>query len=314
MPFLTKEVFEGIGGHLFLATGSNNVVSLFSQEMAERQKLTQTWTELLVGRGTRLAASGVKYLHCFVPDKLSIYREEAADLWTGLSSPAEQIETQQDKDLRPYLVPLTAYLLKQKQRHLLFFHNDTHWTIEGCFSAYQMLCAYLGINQREDLINSPAAQVELSGDLGGKLNPPRKEIFRFGSFGKSATRVHANRLVLLRESGVLSNNVNLHVGSIVRFTNGSSESTKRLLIFGDSFCEYRTHLLTGLLADTVSDLMFVWSASIDYGIVESFAPDVVITEIAERFMARLPTDDVDLGAHAEKKVSEALDAAGRKTP
>lgn len=312
MPFLTNDVFEGTQGHLFLATGSNNVVALFSQGTSERRQLTQTWTELLVRRGKRLAASGAKYLHCFVPDKLSIYREEAAELWAGLSSPAEQIETEEDIALRPYLVPLTAYLLRQKQRHLLFFRSDTHWTIEGCFSAYQMLCAYLGIAQRGDLINAPAAQVELCGDLGGKLNPPRKEIFRYGSFGKSATRVHANRLVLLRESGELTNNVNLHVGSIVRFTNGSAKSRKRVLIFGDSFCEYRTHLLTGLFADTVSDLMFVWSASIDFGIVETFAPDVVITEIAERFMARSPTDDVNLIAHAERKVSEAFDAAGRK--
>lgn len=308
MPFLTAEIFEGAEGHLFLATGSNNVVSLFSQGGVERERLVQAWTDLLVGRGTRLAESGVKYFHCFVPDKLSIYRAEAGRLWDGLSAPAESIEARQDSKLRPYLVPLTAYFLRQKQRHLLFFRNDTHWTIEGCFSAYQMLCAYLGLTQRGDLINAPAATMELAGDLGGKLDPPRSEMLRFGAFGRSAVRVYANRLVLLRESGELVNSVSLHVGSTVGFANVGAKCKKRVLIFGDSFSEYRTHLLTGLLADTVSEVMFVWSANIDFGIVESFAPDIVVTEIAERFMGRVPTDDVDLVAHAERKVAEAIKA------
>ena len=84
----------------------------------------------------------------------------------------------------------------------------------------------------------------------------------------------------------------------------------RLLIFGDSFCEYRAHLLTGMLAETVRSVMFVWSSSIDWDIVRDYRPNVVLTEMAERFIATVPADDLDLRAHAERKLAEALGKQG----
>ncbi|MFC6791470.1 hypothetical protein ACFQE0_18710 [Methylobacterium komagatae] len=309
MTYLTPDVFEGKDGHLFLALGSNNVVGLFSERHASFDSLLRDWRSLIEGRARKLADMGVVYKHIFVPDKLTIYREEAGDLWQGLKSPVEFIENAGLAPMEDIIVPLCAYLRKQKSSYPIFFKNDTHWTPEGCFSAYQMLCAYLSIPHRADLISNPFGRVELSGDLGGKLNPPRTETFRFGSFGRSATRVSANRLVTLRESGALPNGNDLHVGSIVEFRNIASSTPLRVLLFGDSFSEYRNHYLTGLLADTVSELKFVWSTNIDYGVVERFRPNIVISEIAERFMCRIPTDDVDIERHAEKKVETALQKA-----
>ena len=60
----------------------------------------------------------------------------------------------------------------------------------------------------------------------------------------------------------------------------------------NSFSEYRPHLLTGLLAETFRTVLFVWSTSIDYGLVERFRPDVVITEMAERFIKNLPERNI----------------------
>ena len=309
MPFLTSEVFEGAKGYLFLARGSNDVVGLFSEATDMRAALLQQWADLLEQRNRRLGDLGVTYRQCFVPDKLSIYREEAQELWAGLSSPAEAIEALDCPSLRPLLVPLTGPLRQLKAEHQIFFPNDTHWTVAGCFSAYQLLCASLNVVPRLDLINAALGQIELAGDLGGKLVPPRRGLFEFGSFGRSATRTYANRLVSLRETGQLTNDVSLHVGSIVQFNNPRPNSKHRVLLFGDSFSEYRTHYLTGLLADTFSDLMFVWSSNIDYAIVASFRPDIVLVEMAERFMARLPTDDSDVIGQAEQKANRALAAA-----
>ncbi|MBW7961802.1 alginate O-acetyltransferase AlgX-related protein [Bradyrhizobium sp. BR 10261] len=313
MPFLTDDVYEGTNGHLFLAKGSNNVIALFQLSRDEREELIRRWIELIVRRGDGLRNDGIVYRHCFVPDKLSIYREEAGEIWDGLVSPAETIEASDNPRLRRYLVGLTDYLRRQKATYEMFPKNDTHWTLEGCFSAYQMLCASLQIQQRADLVYLKPASIELSGDLGGKLHPKRLETFRFGTFARSAKRSFANDLVSLRESGVLANEVGLHVGSIVQFSNRSAQAAKRLLLFGDSFSEYRTHYLTGLLADTVSELMFVWSSNLDYRIIRDFKPDIVVTELAERFMSRPPTDDVDLVEHAKRKVERAVEAAKGKS-
>ena len=63
-----------------------------------------------------------------------------------------------------------------------------------------------------------------------------------------------------------------------------------VLLFGDSFSEFRPHLLTAMLAETYRDLHFVWSASLDFDLIGHIRPQIVISEIAERLMATLPDD------------------------
>jgi len=65
-------------------------------------------------------------------------------------------------------------------------------------------------------------------------------------------------------------------------------------------------MLTGMFADTVEEMMFVWSASIDWQIVDAYKPDVLLTEIAERFMRVVPADDIDLRSHGLKKLAAVL--------
>jgi alginate O-acetyltransferase complex protein AlgJ len=96
-------------------------------------------------------------------------------------------------------------------------------------------------------------------------------------------------------------------GVAVQFQNSRPNCDKRrVLIFGDSFSEYRPHLLTGLLAETFQSVMFVWSAAIDYKIVESFRADIVLTEMAERFMKTLPDDNFDNQAFVLDRITNFL--------
>ena len=67
-----------------------------------------------------------------------------------------------------------------------------------------------------------------------------------------------------------------------------------MLLFGDSYSSNNPHFLTGLLAETVSEVDFVWSTRIDWRHVAAVRPDILIYEIAERFMATPPRDDIDL--------------------
>ncbi|MDB5448376.1 MAG: hypothetical protein JWQ97_3693, partial [Phenylobacterium sp.] len=78
----------------------------------------------------------------------------------------------------------------------------------------------------------------------------------------------------------------------------------RLMLFGDSFSEYRTHLLTGLLAETFAETAFIWSSAIDWGLVQKFKPNVLLTELAERFMEQVPNDDLDLNAFASHRLEQ----------
>ncbi len=39
----------------------------------------------------------------------------------------------------------------------------------------------------------------------------------------------------------------------------------------------------------------MWSSSLDWTYIEAVKPDILLFELAERFLARLPKDDYDVG-------------------
>ena len=104
-------------------------------------------------------------------------------------------------------------------------------------------------------------------DLGSKL--ARRSSKPLVLFLTSARRVGVNLMVAYKESTKRENDGGLHVGSNVVFRNHRADVVdKCVVLFGDSFSEYRGHLLTGMLAETFREIHFVWSRSIDWNYVD----------------------------------------------
>ena len=82
------------------------------------------------------------------------------------------------------------------------------------------------------------------------------------------------------------------------YRNENAPNSQKLVLFGDSFCEVGQSLLTGLLAQTFREVHFFWSNSIDYGYIAEIKPDIVLSELAERFVKRIPDDERDLRSFA----------------
>lgn len=141
-------------------------------------------------------------------------------------------------------------------------------------------------------------------DLGARLSPPVKERARFYNKLKYAERIYANSLVAYKEKNGLENHVGLHVGSNVVFRNTNTTNNQKVIVFGDSFSDYRPALLTGLLADTFRELHFVWSTALDFDYICRVDPDIVITVIVERFMPIPPQDNFNLNLYVNKKLLE----------
>ena len=164
------------------------------------------------------------------------------------------------------------------------------------------------------MIYRPSGKIETALDLGGKLDPIRTEQLAVGRFALESKRSYANELVTIRERKLVSNDVGLHIGSMVSFDNRSPTAADlNLLVFGDSFFEYRPHLLTGMFADTVRKFTFVWSTSIDWSIVAELKPDILLTECAERFMTTLPGDTMNVAEHVRRKLAP-LNLANQLAP
>ena len=308
-PPSPQDVHRGKDGWLFLIGGSNDALGYYTSPDVFTDVTVRQWTSLLLARRERCRELGITYAHLIVPDKLGVYGDKFDGRLPYRSrSPATVLpQAAANAGLGNELVDILPELVRNRKEARLFWQTDTHWTFEGCLIAYRVLCDRLGLAPVPDIVRGDSVSFGLLLDLGQKLDPPVVEQFHTGRVAQRARRVAANPLVCWKERHGLENDGGLHVGSNVVFCNHHPGAVdKCAVLFGDSFSEYRPHLLTGMLAETFRELHFVWSASIDWDYVRRVGPDVLITETAERFAGQVPTDDFDLDRHTIQRLAPLM--------
>ncbi len=298
-------VHEGSEDWLFLVAGSNSVIDLYQHDSSFTPELGEQWVDLLRERTTRFEKQGIQYLHLSAPEKLTVLHKHFLDKLENIDGSPTLYMAKNHAAEVPCFVNVVPFFQGQVDETMLYWKTDTHWSCWGCYAAYQVLCGRIGVQARTDLLGYPFNEGPVLFDLGAKLSTHRKEKARFYHFNQQSTRVFANPIVRFKEENGLVDEPSLHVGSHVVFRNNSEDAIdKRIMLFGDSFSEYRTHLLTGMLAETFREVHFIWNASIDHAYVESIKPDVVISELAERFMVRVPEDNLDIHQFAGARLEE----------
>lgn len=306
---LAAFVHEGRDGWLFLTAGSNNVIGQFSETPLMRQRL-KDWKALLVDRYRHCEGLGATYRHLIVPEKLTVYddRLQGLDIDQRLS-PA--VRLRRSLAWHPWVrhacLDLVTAFRERSGQEDLYYRTDSHWTFAGRMVAYRVLCRSLGVAPREDLTQRPSHEERLQGDLGGQLDPPQSEIARVYHLQRDAVRSYASPIVEAREAAGLMST--LHVGAHVIYRNPSPQADpRRLVVFGDSYAHFAPVMLTIMLAETFAEVHFVWSASVDWAYVERTLPDILVTQIAERFMFQVPDDTFDLDAYAAERFGGELAA------
>lgn len=304
---MTNGVIIGQDGWLFLSGGSNSPSDYLEGRKVFGPELVSRWCDLLAERVRSVGPA--RYLHLFAPNKETIYSAEAGLTGESLSrSPLAVLMNspilQRDPVVQQCIVNPVNYFRRISAQYPLYWKTDSHWSPTGCFAAYQLVCAALGTQPVKDLLGRPCRAGNVAMDLGGKLTPPVKESVKFYDFTTNARRIHANAVVELKEARKLENEGGLHVGSNVVFRNEAASDSRRVIIFGDSFSEYRTGLLTGMLAETFREVHFVWSVYMDMNYIAKYNPDIVLGEIVERFMPNVPNNSFDLDLYANKKVAD----------
>ncbi len=297
-------VHVGEDDWLFLVGGSNSVLDLYQQQSSFTATMSNEWVSLLKQRADIFAEQGIEYLHLPAPEKLSVlhkfYKEDIPNI---NGSPILQLARRNAPGLECVL-NVIPYFSRQLETVPLYWKTDTHWSFLGCYSAYQMLCSRLNVEAKTDLLKYPYTETDIMFDLGAKLPEPATETARFYALAQNAKRSYANPIVRFKEQHGLVNDGHLHVGSHVIYKNQhESAIDKCVVLFGDSFSEYRPHLLTGMLAETFREVHFIWNGSIDHEYVRMVNPDIVITELAERFMTRVPEDKLSIVSFATERLA-----------
>ena len=308
-------VHAGVDEWLYLVGGSNNVEALFADASTFTPAKCHAWVNLLEGRRARLAEQGIRYLHLPAPEKLTVMPEYyRGTLPNPQGSPTRALFARLPNDQNVAVNPL-IYFEQIKHKRQLYWKTDTHWSFYGAFAAYQLVCNKLGIEPNQELVHYPNRSANVVMDLGSKMNPVQREKITNFRLQKNSKRIFANELVKFKEAHGLDNAGALHVGSHVVFRNDSPDAVdKKVVLFGDSFSEYRPSLLTGMFAETVRELHFIWGAELDYGYIAEQKPDIVVSELAERFMTVLPRDERNNAHFSQMRIKQYIEANGMPEP
>ena len=284
-------VLVGKDGWLFLWDGSNDVHRYYTDPNHFTDKDVRDWVDLLTKRRDRVETLGARYRHLSVPDKLSLLPELAGlPLPHFDRHPARRIAEALPGDVLN--VDILPDLCEAAKLTPMFYRTDSHWNSAGCQVAYRRLCAVLGAAPR-DFSDRKTGGKLMAMDLGSKLTPPVMEDAHFTTILRDARRVAENEPVRHNELTGFREGTPRFQGCYVHMQNESPDARpETVMLFGDSFSEFRPHLLMAMLAETYRDLHFIWSTSLDFDLIERIRPQVVISQIAERFMGRLPTDDL----------------------
>jgi hypothetical protein len=294
-------VHEGDDGWLFLVGGSNDPLFLYRRSWA-RFSLIWNWAKVLRARHRRCRALGIRYIHVPVPEKTVIYDDKLGGLAInprlGLARPLTRL-------MPRVCLDLLAPLREGRSRAETFMKTDTHWTPEGCRIAHDVICRAVGAPLRWRLEDRPILHLKNHlGDLGSKLDPPRRQPIDARRILSDARRIQANALLTTAER---NKTTDLHQGALVVFRNDALDADpRRVVLFGDSYSSYVATGLTAMLAETFRELHFIWYPHVDWGYVERVKPDIVLTEIAERFKVIVPPlpETFDNEAFAAAKLAE----------
>lgn len=292
----------GQDGWLFLTGGSNDVVAQYGNSREVWARLL-AWRRLALARAARAEGLGARYLHVVVPEKITIYDNKFAGLRVNVRrSPARRLARllSLTRAGRAILVDLVGPMRAGRDAADLYFRTDTHWSFPGYFLAYREICRACGATPRDDLALRPSHLCAQVMDIETKLPFPEPEPVMRHVLQRDAVREPG---ALVRVYEAAGRGHDLHVGAHVVFRNPSPQADPRRVVLFGSSCSGHVHgMLSGALAETFREVHFVWSASIDWAYVEAVRPDLLLFEIAERFMARVPTDDFSVEAFAAERI------------
>ncbi|MEL6062977.1 MULTISPECIES: alginate O-acetyltransferase AlgX-related protein [unclassified Methylobacterium] len=287
--------------------GRAREVEVFYGDSPLSRRILGRWARLIARRARRLDALGIRHVHAVVPDKLAVYPDSLGRSFPGLNDPpAARLARLLEPHGGARMIDLLTPLLAARAEEPVYLRTDTHWTYRGYLTAYRVLCDALDAPVAEHVFSGTQMRERFTFDLGEKLRPPIDEEYVAYDFPRRAERIDANALVRVRESGQAIRQRGLFVGSRVVMRNAAAPDPRRVVLFGDSYIYSPGARLTAMLAESFAEVHAIWSANLDWAYIESVRPDVLIFEIAERFLRQVPTDRIRVDAFAQRRAKRAV--------
>ncbi len=266
-----SEILKGKDDILFLTKSIHRILEHITGKINIPESSKVNFFENINSRASYCQRKEILYKHIIYPDKISVLSDYfPIKKITSFCELYEPFFTEDVFDLKE--------CLKDGSPTKYFFKTDTHLSFEGKVkTSIEILKFFFEFNSKEIkniFLSFKGAESTMLGDLGSKLTPPVNE-----------KRFEIRASFLKR----FNNQVGANDGLVIVCLNKEKlkkETYKRLLIFGDSFCE-RT---LPFLAYFYSEVLFCRSRYFHKEIVDMYRPDHVITESAERYFSSVRSD------------------------
>ncbi|MCC6146512.1 MAG: hypothetical protein IT308_02980 [Anaerolineaceae bacterium] len=252
-------------------TGEGNINDYQNVQPFSRADLEEL-EQKLAATQARMAEEGIVFLLVPAPNKETIYPEMLPPgiAKIGPASRLDQLLVYLKERHNPVsLLDLRPVLLAEKAQGLLYYRTDTHWNDLGAYTASAAMMATL----QEDF---PALQM------------PGLETYR-----RESETISGDLARLLLTEPLLSETTERLIPAAppsVRFVEKTDRvitisevddaSLPRAVIFRDSFA----NSLEPFLAGHFSRAVYPWTFGIDWELIEREQPDIVIYELAERYL------------------------------
>ena len=284
-------VIVGEEGWLFLVKGANAVVEQFTGRTVMAQDWLLDWSDLVQRRSQAVASLGARAAWIVAPDKLAILEHHYPEpLPRDGPRPIERLL---DEAHLPLLYPRSEMIDGGASACL---RTDTHFTPSGNELLHRPVCAALGLDPA-DAPGGPKERHLAAGDLGAHFTPPILEVMERPQ-GYGSARVSESNHAEVRAAGG-------HIGTRMVLVNPAAPDPRTLVLFGDSygFAAPSSPGLAWWLAQCVREVHFLWvPMGWDAGYVERVGAGLVVFQTAERFLGRLPREEVDVVQLAEENV------------
>ena len=267
-----SEVLEGRNGNLFLIKSVHNILKHITGKIIVDENFKKNFQQNILARAEYCLDRNIQYKHFIYPDKISVLIDDfPIDDTISFSEMYKPFFTGDVVDLKDCLVgeDATKY----------FFKTDTHLSFDGKVKTSMEILSYFfnfdSVEIEKKFNSFRGGEKEMLGDLGGKLDPKIYEK-RYDIITKFLKR--------------FNNQVGANDGLVIVCLNKDmlrNKEHKKLLIFGDSFCERTLPLLSYFY----SEVLFCRSRYFHKEIVEMFEPDHLITESAERYFSSVRLDE-----------------------
>ncbi len=284
-PEKAHMVLEGRDGWLFLTNDSNRVVDQMTGDLPLPEQDIEKWRLTIEQRRFHARSIGAEYLFAVAPNKEAVFREY---LPFGIPvSGNRAVRQMQDAGIDLLYRPDLLWRCKTYSK------TDTHWSdYGGMIQAKQIIrmVLELGISSGSlDDLDCDFVTDTHYGDLGRKLSSPvRSEVLK--------------KRLRTRRSKLIYNSRHQTTGTKLIF-EGGNKRLPRAVVFGDSFGGIGSTF--DFLAQCFSRLVVSWSPTVDFQLIEEERPDIVISQMAERFLIRVP-DDIRANQYVPSKLSAMI--------